>query len=334
MNKLQNKFRNSGKIAVVRTDRLGDMVLTLPMCAAIKEFVPNCKLTMIAQSYTKPILINNGIVDSTIFIDEYSNGIKDIFKQNKFDAVFFPRPRFDECLAGFMARIPIRIGSGYRWYSLLFNHRVHEHRKTADYHEAEYNVRLVASIAGRDFDTRLIKPYITPETKKIVHDFLDSLGADFANDPIIIHPGSGGSSVEYPAEKYGLAANLISEKYQLPVVITGVESEMDQCNIVHSHCPLAVNLCGKLNLERMIALIDGSRLLVAGSTGVLHIAAALGTSVVGLYPNSPQISAKRWGPYLANSAALLPPASEDEELNDDVSLIEIDRIVEAVGRLI
>ncbi len=334
MDNLQLQFRNSKKIAVVRTDRLGDMVLTLPMCRAIKEFIPGCELTMIARSYTKPVLTNTGIVDSNLFIDTFDSGIKEIFKKNKFDAVFFPRPRFDECFAGFLARIPIRIGSGYRWYSLLMNHKVYEHRHAAEYHEAEYNVHLVASIADRDFETRLAKPYISQETKKIVHEFLDSLGADFANDPIIIHPGSGGSAIDYPAEKYGQAANIISEKYKLPVVITGVGPEIDQCNIVHSHCPLAVNLCGKLNLEQMIALINGARVLIANSTGVLHIAAALGIAVVGIYPNSPDISAARWGPYSDNSVALSPPLSDDEELNDDVGRIEIDEIVEAVGKFI
>ncbi len=50
-----------------------------------------------------------------------------------------------------------RVGSGYRYYSVLFNRRVYEHRKDARRHELEYNLQLLARI-GCTVPERLEQP--------------------------------------------------------------------------------------------------------------------------------------------------------------------------------
>ena len=186
-----NLFNKAKSIAVVRTDRLGDMVLTLPLCKALKELYPEKKLAMIARSYTRTLLENCPVLDYTFYIDENINGIKDIFRDNKFDAVFYPRPRFDECFAGFRAGIPLRIGSAYRLYSVFMNHRVKDHRKTAEYHETEYNVRLLSSVIGQQCMTSLVKPYVDPDALDSINGILNQYGIKKGSPYMVIHPGSG-----------------------------------------------------------------------------------------------------------------------------------------------
>jgi ADP-heptose:LPS heptosyltransferase len=63
---------------------------------------------------------------------------------------------------------------------------------------------------------------------------------------------------------------------------------------------------GKCTLKELAALIGASSLFVSNSTGPLHLAVAMGTPVVGLYPQHTAMSAKRWGPYTGNSAVFVP----------------------------
>ncbi len=59
-------------ILISRTDSIGDVVLTLPMCAAIKEHLPDCKITFIARSYTIPVIRACRFVDNILNWDEMS----------------------------------------------------------------------------------------------------------------------------------------------------------------------------------------------------------------------------------------------------------------------
>jgi heptosyltransferase III len=374
-------LQDSHNIAVVRTDRLGDMVLTLPLCRSIKEQLPNSALTLIARSYTEPLLINCKAYDKVLYIDNFNGGIDEIFKKNKFDAVFYPRPRLNEAWAGFKNRIKLRIGSAYRYYSFLFNHRVHDHRKNAAYHEAEYNVRMIESITGIPSNVELVKPFVSQESVENIdktllnngirsnvlinnqrhserseESSLKAVSGFFAplrstkNDTcetvhsesnlekelnytssikkiVLIHPATGGSAYEWSTENFGKVANELAMDKNIQVIITGTKEESAKCDVVHSLAPTSINLCGKINLSEMIALISKASLLLANSTGVIHIAAASGIPVVGLYPNSPHLSPRRWGPYSKNSINLTPPPKPNIKFNDNMGDIAIENVL-------
>lgn len=325
-------LKKLNRIAIFRTDRLGDMVLTLPLANAIKTEIPEAEITMFARSYTSPLLIKSPVIDNIIFIDKIEKKLYKEIKQNRFDAVFFPRPRFDEALAAFLAGVKYRIGSGYRAYSFLFNHKVFDHRKSAEYNEAEYNTRLLGSILSKSVQTSLVKPFIPSDSKVTVNKILAA--NYFSNkDFLIIHPGSRGSALDWNAKNFGIAANIISKQTGLNAVITGIESESSSCDIAQKHCSDALNLCGKLSLTDMFALIERSKLFIANSTGTLHIAASIGIPVIGLYPNTPHISARRWGPYSQNSITISPPTDNPADI-DNMNLISVERVVEAALRLL
>ena len=334
MKNIEIKIEELKKIAIIRTDRLGDMVLTLPMFKAIKYEYPNIETTIIANTYTKPLLQNCKYINSIFYVDEFENGINEIFKKNHFDIVFFPRPRFDESLAAYRYKIPIRVGTGYRLYSFLFNHKVYDHRKISEYHEAEYNVRQVESVFQKKLNTELIKPYVNFKDLFKVDKLLKESGFDENQKSIILHPGSRASAKDWDSENFGKVGQKLVDTYGFNIIITGTESEKSFCQKAGSQCLNAINLCGKLNLYETIALISRSDLLISNSTGVLHIAAALGINVIGLYPNTLHISAKRWGPYTKKAIVLSPPINESNVNIDDMSLIKIDDVFNSVIRLL
>jgi ADP-heptose:LPS heptosyltransferase len=321
------RFLNSKNIAVVRTDKIGDMILTLPLCKAISEYLPEANIHVIAKKYVEPLLKNQEIL-KPIFIDNYTNGIDEIFKSYKFDTVFYPMPVFSECLAGFKNKIPIRVGSAYRLYSFLFNAKIQDHRKISEYHEAEYNVRMLNSITGINHKVELVKPYINPKDIEFISTkFLK----DYSGKKIIIvHPGSGGSAKDLPIYKLIEIINQIDKNINFQIILTGIQSEYEHCEYIGSKNKNIVNLCGKLSLDKMIALISVCNLFIANSTGVLHIAAALDRQVMGFYPNTLHIGPQRWRPYTNKSIIFTPPKSDNTMFNDDMSKIDIYEVYDEI----
>lgn len=325
-------LRKAERIAIMRTDRLGDMVLTLPLARALKEQFPHASVEMIARSYAAPLIENIPVVNKVHYTD--TQALRDILRYNSFDALFFPRMRVGECYEALRAAVPLRVGSGYRWYSWMLNLRIKQHRKHAERHEAEYNVAMLEAISGTSLPVQLVKPYVPDAARQEIAALLQSLGIGAGEKFMVIHPGSGGSAREWAAERFGQAAHLIAQERGLRVVISGVANEAEKCSLVLQECPGAVNLCGSVHLRHMIALLEQAQLLVANSTGVLHIAAALGTPVVGLYPNSPALSARRWGPYSLHSRVISPPFHPDPTIADDMQGIALNDVVEQALALV
>ena len=104
----------------------------------------------------------------------------------------------------------------------------------------------------------------------------------------------------------------IATAYGFRILVTGGKNEARAVDaVVQRAGPRALSLCGKLTLPELAALYARGTLVVANSTGPLHLAAALGTPVVGIYPQLTPMSPARWGPYSGTSRVLVPDAPAD-----------------------
>lgn len=315
-------LRNAKTIAVVRTDRLGDMVLTLPLIKQIKDSFPGAEVTLIARTYVEPLVSGMDFIDEIYYTDRYSEGIKDIFRIKDFDAVFFPRPRFNECFAAYQSNVRLRIGSAYRWYSVLFNKKVKDHRKKAEHHEAEYNLRMLSSITLENYPLKLVKPKFNDQSMKTVIYLITNNNISKDNF-IILHPGSGGSSNDLPISSMIEIGNYLANDLNQNLIITGSKEEYQNCSEISLQIGGSVNVAGKLNMTELFVLISLSRCLVSNSTGVIHIAASLGIKTIGFYPNSPHLSQKRWGPITNDSLIINPPLSQNKKKIDEMAEINL-----------
>lgn len=290
-------------ILIVRTDRIGDVVLSLPLARIIKEKYPEAKVTFLVREYTKALVFNNPFIDEVITLEENQSKVlihKNVkkIKEKNFDTAIIVYPTFKISLIIFLSGIKIRIGSGYRLYSFLFNRKVFEHRKNAAKHELEYNLSLLSEIGIENsggIDNVSFDITVGKSSLNKVEEILKSYGISEREKFIIIHPGSGGSAVDLPIEKFKELIKLLTEK-NYKIVLTGSENETEICSELSLN-KFVVNLAGKFNLEELIALISRCSLLVANSTGPIHIAAALNKYTFGFYPKVKVCSAQRWGPY-------------------------------------
>ncbi len=300
------------RILIVRTDRIGDVVLTLPMADILRLNHPDAYIAMMVNRYTSELVQNSSSVDETILYDD-TKGLVPFYKMlkiirnHKFDVAFIAFPRFRIALLLFLAGVKLRVGSGYRFYSILFNKRIYEHRKDAKKHELEYNLSL---LKGLRIPLKKVEPpwiQIDDELVRNVKHRLESMGIKPSDKIVIIHPGSGGSSRNWGVEKFVELGKKLSEIQDVRIVITGGANEYQLVeNIKRAIGGKVVGKAGEFSLLEFAALAKLAKLFISNSTGTLHIAAAVGTNVIGFYPQITALSQQRWGPYTSKKKVFTP----------------------------
>jgi heptosyltransferase III len=275
-------------ILICRTDAIGDVILTLPLVAIIKQHFPNVKISFLGKSYTEPIIKN------CPWVDEYVE--REVFLEGKWsgipDTAILVFPEKEVVKACFKYKIPNRIGTAGRWWNWLYcNKRVFFSRKNSPLHESQLNLKLLSVIG-------INKTYSLEELSKI--KLLNKLSSRSENPErriqIILHPGSRGSARDWSLDKYKELIGILPTK-EFRVIISGSKAESISLNDwINSLGDNVENYSGKLNLEDFMRLISESDVLVAASTGPLHIAAALGIRAIGIYPSIRPMHAGRWSP--------------------------------------
>lgn len=294
-------IKGKKKFLVVRTDRIGDVVLSTPVPEALKRKYPHSQVSMMVSTYTREIFKYNPWVDEVI-IDDHS-GFKGFFKSvrtlknRKFYVAILLRPTLKLALILFLSGIKVRIGTGYRAYGFLFNHKIYRHRKTIEKHELEYNLNMLIPL-GISEEKMMPRIYLSPEEARYSKRIYEDLNIREENLKIVIHPGSGHSSLNYPLEKFAWLADKLIEGFSAKVVLTGGQKEIKLSeNMKTKMHNQPIDLTGQTDLRGLCSLLKGADLLISNSTGPMHLASALGTPVIALFSPLFVASPKRWGPY-------------------------------------
>jgi heptosyltransferase-3 len=299
------------RFLIVRTDRIGDVILTLPMARVLKQCHPGAHVAMLIHSYTAELAAAEPAVDQVISVDNHSPSFSTTIaslRRAKIDVVFHTHPRARYALMTALAGIPVRVGTGYRWYSFLFNRRVYEHRKDAARHELEYNLNLLRAV-GCNAPWDDVNPRLTVGEEHFVRASAALARAGIPADRklAILHPGSGASARDWSPEHFAALASRLAAHDDVAVLVTGGKGEEELVGQVVGKCPPSVkSMVGSLGILDYAALAKLASVFVANSTGPLHIAAAVGTPVVGLYPQIRPLSATRWGPYTQRKVVFTP----------------------------
>ncbi|MCB0790734.1 MAG: glycosyltransferase family 9 protein [Flavobacteriales bacterium] len=284
-------------------------MLTLPMAGYLKQCHPGTRITFIGRTYTRPILGHCDHVDNIITLDELDHEGEAAavarWKALQADAIVHVFPKRRVANWAKRAGVPLRIGTSHRWWHwTTCNARVDLGRRRSALHEAQLNIRLLAPL-GIDRMPGLSELAGLYGLQPPAPD--GTVGALLRPERthVVLHPGSRGSAVEWGLDRYAeLIRSLDPERYQ--VLITGTSSEADDYRReLPVDLPHVTDTGGKLTLERLLSLIAASQVLVAASTGPLHIAAAVGIRAIGLYVPRRPIHPGRWAPLGRDAHALV-----------------------------
>lgn len=291
-------------VLLVRPDGIGDEILCLPVASALRRLLPEARIAFLSSEYAAPLLAHHPDLDEvrTVTGRESLSELTLLFRR-AVDAVVFLKPFKRLMWAAFLARVPIRVATGYRWYSLLANRRVYEHRKDFSKHETAYNVGMLAGLG--------LQPGTVSPPSLVLTDVERAWGQErlrsILTPRVVLHPG-GFAARRWRVEHYHSLAQELHRK-GVGVVLTGSQAEADmfkQQTLSAAPFPAPVlNLMGQLSLRELMAVIAASHAVVSGATGPAHIAAAFGVPNISLFDPRRNNLPTRWQP-LGKGVVLRP----------------------------
>jgi len=314
-------YRN---ILLVRTDRIGDVVLSLPCAALVKRALPGAAVTFLAREYTAPLVRMSPDVDGVISDDPADSALRLAAKlrRSRFDAAVLLHPTA----------------------------RVAQHRRYSLKHELEHNLELAGQGLGIDHPaeaavrTEYVPQIIVPDD--LVTSSLATAKVGERRSYIVVHPGSGGSAMDWPLERFAQLIDQISSSGtgngKWGIVVTLGPGEEPLKEKLRAHLKTEPIWVTGLSLPELAAVLSQAKLVVANSTGPLHIATAAGTRVIGLFCPVVPCHPRRWGPYGPGHAVIMPdPDKVCKECRgtecpqfDCMRSIPVSRVLEQVQRMI
>jgi len=249
------KLHGNEKILIIRPDRIGDLVLTLPVASLLKKAYPGLTIHFLASSYNASILKYARYVDNIILMtDALGNPLNigrliEILEVESYDIALFVKPGWRSALAVYLADVPLRSGTSRRFYSFLFNRRVNITRRNSNEHEVDLNLKML-----RVFGLNISAGTIIPELAAELPEWRSIAGLTESMEFVVIHPGSKGSAPNWPRSFYLELIKKMAENYK--VVITGQGNEMPELP------KGTINLINKTGFAQLISILSKARLVI------------------------------------------------------------------------
>jgi heptosyltransferase-1 len=286
------------RFLLLRLGSLGDIVHALPAASALRDTFPDARIDWAVEPKWARLLEGNPDLNTVIQVDRRTlAGISrtvSTLRAPRYDCAIDFQGLYKSAFLAFASGASRRIGF-QRTYareghaSWLYTQRLNPRGA----HKVDHNLTLAEEAGARKFPVRFpvaIRPEdaarVTAElAQRNIHDFL------------VLNPGGGWRSKCWPAERYGELHAKIFEKTGVRGVVTYGPGEENLAQAVVSAAGNSAPAAIPLELGPLMALLRLARCVVSADTGPLHLAAALGAPVVGLFgPTDPA----RNGPYIVH----------------------------------
>ncbi|MGE5469790.1 MAG: glycosyltransferase family 9 protein [Bacteroidota bacterium] len=293
-------WQSARRILAIRLDNMGDVLMTTPALRALRAAAPDRHVTLLASptgAVLAPfipeidavaVLAGSPWLPGGAAAPRDLEASVDLLRQAHFDAaVIFtvysqnPLPAAMLC---WQAGIPL----------CLAHCRENPYRLLSDWvpepepheilrHEVRRQLDLVATVGASTTNERL-SFRLRPEDEVKAMASLWQVGLDPQRPRVVLHPGASAAARRYPPEQFATLVDLLSGHPDIQLVFTGNAAEVELVDGIRRRLrrPVA-SLAGVLNLGELATVIAGAAVLVANNSGVVHIAAALGTPVVDIY---------------------------------------------------
>jgi len=290
-------------LLVMRLGSLGDIVHAFPAVCGLRNSFRTFPIVWLTHPKWEFLVKTSGLAGEVWTIDTRNWGnVRSILKRiraHRFEAAIDYQGLWQSAAIPFLAGVPRRIGFSSETVReagvpLLYTDRV---RANAGRHVADQNGELSAR-AGASIPVGPVQLQVQPEDQQIVSARLQTEGID---EYVVLSPGGGWRSKCWPVERYGALAERITEEFAVRCVINVGPGEEHLAAGIANASGKAEPVSFAGSLGQLMALLKNARAVVAGDTGPLHLADALGTKVVAIFgPTDPV----RNGPYQKNGVVL------------------------------
>jgi heptosyltransferase-1 len=285
------------RILIIKPSAIGDVVHSLPILARVRKRFPDAKLTWLVTPLCAALVDRHPMVDDIILFNRtrYRHGwynpmaLWDLIKyamdlrNRNFDLVIDLQGLMRSGLSAWGTGAAVIVGfSNARECAPLF------YTNLVDCSRSEHAIDRYLKIA----DALGCPPgpvefpfAVDDDDRKFIANLIPS-DVPYA----VFLPGSAWETKRWPTEKFAALVSPIKQKMGLKTVVAGGPGD----SILAQQIGADFDLTGKTDLRQMVALLERARLVIAGDTGPMHIAAALGRPLVSPYGAT---SPTRTGPF-------------------------------------
>ncbi len=336
------------RVLIVRLGAMGDILHALPAVAALRQAHPQWYFGWAVEPRWRPLLAasdgKSPLVNAihTVPAKEWARAplrsktrseigqLRRALRAERYDVCVDLQGAVRSALAGRLAGAVRMVGEdaprewAARW---LFGERI----PTQGVHVIEQAVEVCEAVAGERLSPLLPPLPVDPGAELWAEEVLR---AAERRPVVLLSPGAGWGAKRWPTERYGAVAASLSAQGCLVLVNAGPEERLLASEVIRASGGVA--LAPEFTLERLIALTRRICLLIAGDTGPLHLACALGKPVVGIYgPTDP----RRNGPFGAPFRVLRHPESKRDHTRHaepEAGLLTItpEQVIEAARELL
>ena len=295
-------YRN---ILIVRTDRIGDVVLSTPTIAAVRANFPNARITVLISSSTVDLMEGNPNIDA-IMVDDRAKAHKGVLKfwrlvweirKKNFDAAIILHTKRRTNLLCFLAGIKNRIGYRDKNYGFLLTQDFVDERHLGKKHEIQYSLDLLRLMGLKVDEPQSFLPS-QPSAENWITDWLKKNNIE-PERLVAIHPSASDPTRCWPLESFAKLIDELVVSGGCRVVIFGAGNTVEQARDLKSLCvhPF-LDLTGQTSIAQTVSLLKRCRLLISNDSGPVHMGAAAGIFVIAIFlRNQPGINPERWRPF-------------------------------------
>jgi lipopolysaccharide heptosyltransferase II len=300
------------RLLAVELADIGDLILVTPALAALRQTYPAAQIDVLTTPHAAPILDGTGLADNVLFFDKFAFDsplgllrpvnlragwqlAKHLWTQ-RYDAVLifhhlttrFGALKYATLALATRAKRRLGLDNGRGWF---LTDRVVDGGFGAK-HQVEYWLSVVGMLGATAKDKKL-HVGIGEADRRWADAHLPS-----EREFIAVHAGSGGYSMarRWEPEKFAAVADALQANYGASIVLVGGKNDSADDVIANmTHRP--INLIGQTTLGQLAAVLERCQLYVGADSGVMHLAAAVGTNVVALYGPSNHLA---WAPWVGD----------------------------------
>jgi lipopolysaccharide heptosyltransferase I len=286
------------RILLIKPSSFGDIIHGLPVLAACKGHWPDAQIDWAVKREWAGLLTGHPLLRRAVFFPgTIWEGLRawPALRRDGYDMVIDLQGLFRSGLYAALTGCPVRVGfdDGREGSSWFYSRRVKVSNDAV--HAVERGLDMVRRIGVKTGPT---PAFLVPDGKK-QQEWVDDLWRRKqirdGEAVCIVHPSARWATKRWPAERFAQLADGLIARERMRIIIVGSAAEASQIEEMSRQMSQpAINLAGQTDLLQLAALLRRANLLVSNDSGPIHLAAAVGTSVVAIFgPTDPS----RVGPY-------------------------------------
>jgi heptosyltransferase-2 len=285
-------FDKITKVLIRGTNWIGDVVMTFPAIAAVRETLPAARVTVLVKPWVADLVRMHPAVDEVLVYErpgrhEGAGGILRLareLKARRFDAAILLQNAIEAAIIARLAGIPVRAGYSTDARGLLLTHPVRLEAGIKAVHQSLYYVEMLEALG---FTPSRAPLALTPtDAQRIAAEqHLVRFGIAGRRPIVGMAPGAAyGPAKRWFADRFAAVADRLAERFSCPVLLFGSQGDRPSTEAVRSAAKTAiVDVAGRTNLGDAVALIARCDLFITNDSGLMHVAGALGVPTVAIF---------------------------------------------------